>query len=181
MSEFSAAILGALIGAASAYWLARNDKLREEARRKRVLTSGLLIEVYWLSIAFDSLRRPWAGTRAVVEFPTTVHDQLVNSLEYLEPPTIYAVLELAGIVSDIVRMNSALSAGVADEDALRERIQGTAQIALQKTVAARDALLAEGAEFPQPQAPPSSEDVERHLARVRAMFRLPGLNEPGHR
>ncbi len=84
--ELTAAVIGAVIGSATAYLFGWRLKAFDERRRRTSIATAILWETYPLTNAFDALRASWPGYRVGLEFPTTAIDAFPRSAELFQRP-----------------------------------------------------------------------------------------------
>src|SRR5262245_38377695 len=92
MSEFWAALVGAVVGGVLTFLGAWGLKHLDDRRKRQTLTTGLLSEIRLLE---DSLWRihsdPTAAWRVIETFQTAVYDQAGADLLLLKPATMHVL------------------------------------------------------------------------------------------
>lgn len=167
MSELIAGIAGAFVGAVAAYGLGWWQKVRDDRRRRIAIATALMIEMYAIADVLRYLRVEWGETKAVLEFPTTIHDDFGIYVEYFTPETASAVLDLLGAVRDIRKgLDTIYQESAVNPDAVRRDVKVLASVALAHAVREKRSLSAEGASTPKPTLIPSPEAIEALMAEV---------------
>jgi hypothetical protein len=174
MDEIKAAIIGAVVGAATAFIFGYWQDYRTRTRRKEAVATGLLSELYAVTFAMDTLRGQWAGFRVAVEMPTVIHDAFPQFIDLFDSDTVLAVLDMRGSLRDlVVGLNTLRDPSIPDEKKaeLKEDVRGMAEQVIAKACISRRCLERSGGKEPRIRAWPSRNDIEAHVTYTKGLLK----------
>ncbi|MEP6690461.1 MAG: hypothetical protein ABJD07_04855 [Gemmatimonadaceae bacterium] len=99
MTPLLTLVLGAVLGYCSGWLKSHVD----ERRKRRAISTALLIEQERALETLRWLRDRWRGGRAVAAFPTMMHDHFTSDVGLFDGDTVARVMEFSGMIAEVRR------------------------------------------------------------------------------